>query len=74
MRSVRVLDLFAGMGGLSLGFAGVLGRDAVRGIDLWSRAVAAYGENVGRAVQMNLSREEPDGDPDVIVGGPPCRP
>jgi len=71
---VRVLDLFAGMGGFSLGFAGVLGRDAVTGIDLWPRAMDAYGENVGHAVQMDLSREEPDGDPDVIIGGPPCRP
>jgi DNA (cytosine-5)-methyltransferase 1 len=71
---VRVLDLFAGMGGLSLGFAEALGRGAVTGIDAWPRAVAAYGENVGRAVLLDLSREEPDGDPDVIVGGPPCRP
>lgn len=73
-RGVRVLDLFAGMGGLSLGFAEVLGRGAVTGVDAWPRAAAAYGENVGRAALLDLSREEPEGDPDVIIGGPPCRP
>jgi len=69
-----VLDLFAGMGGLSLGFAEALGPGAVTGADAWPRAAAAYGANVGRAVLVDLSRDDPGGDPDVVVGGPPCRP
>lgn len=70
--SPLVLDLFCGMGGLSLGF-----RDAgyeVRGYDAEKHAVAAYAANVGVAQVMNLRAELPSDRPAVLVGGPPCRP
>lgn len=67
-----VVDLFAGMGGLSLGFqqAGY----QVHGYDAERHAVATYAANVGDASLMNLRDQLPDEAPAVLVGGPPCRP
>jgi DNA (cytosine-5)-methyltransferase 1 len=71
----RVLDLFSGMGGFSLGFSRLLGRNAVTGVDSWDRAVAAYSANVGEAVRGDLRDWSVSrGDYDVVIGGPPCRP
>lgn len=67
-----VVDLFAGMGGLSLGFKKFGFR--VRGFDAERHAVASYAANVGPARLMNLREELPDEQPAVLVGGPPCRP
>ena len=74
---LKVLDLFCGMGGLSLGFA-LAGLGPVEGHDIWPRAVATYNLNLRRlgcrAEVTDLTRRAPKGDFDVVVGGPPCQP
>lgn len=70
----RVLDLFAGCGGLSLGFecAGF----STFGFEMNPHAAATYSKNlVGACTQKVLSiGEDFDFEPDVIIGGPPCQP
>ena len=70
---MKVLDLFSGAGGLSLGF-----REAgfeVTGVDISPDAVKTYRYNkIGKAIRLDLSRRAVNGDYDVIMGGPPCRP
>jgi len=70
---MKVLDLFCGMGGLALGFSerGF----HVTGVDMNRTALETFNRNgLGLAVRKDLSSEYVDGDFDVIVGGPPCRP
>ena len=69
----RVVDLFSGCGGLSLGFMRA-GFDVIAGFDSWQPAVETYNRNFPHAVQLaelDLHTELPDAD--VIVGGPPCQ-
>lgn len=67
-----VVDVFSGMGGLSLGFkqAGF----AVQGYDHNEHAVSTYRLNVGECKKLDLGAETPRISTDVLVGGPPCRP
>lgn len=69
-----VLDLFAGCGGLALGFE-VLGLRTV-GYELVPAACATYRANL-RAVchELTLTPETQfDCTPAVVIGGPPCQP
>ena len=72
------MDLFCGMGGFSLGFALALDGASIRGIDVNQRAVETYNLNLARfncrAEEGDLLTWEPDGEYDVVVGGPPCQP
>ena len=70
--SLKVLDLFCGAGGLSLGFW-TSGFDVV-GMDWNPDAVESYMLNLGEAhcVDVNHSQTMPAAD--VIVAGPPCQP
>lgn len=79
MESVRVVDLFAGAGGLSLGLRRA-GFDIVGAFDSWDVAVDAYRQNVGEHVHLVDLRDivavcpkVMDLHPDLIVGGPPCQ-
>jgi site-specific DNA-cytosine methylase len=66
-------DLFAGCGGLALGFeaAGM----ETRGFEMKPEAVATYNLNLGdRCRETKLSVGDPDGPADVVIGGPPCQP
>ncbi|CAM6053904.1 unnamed protein product, partial [Sphagnum tenellum] len=72
-----VVDLFCGVGGLSLGLQEA-GFDIVAAYDFWDKAVETYNKNFNHpAFQFDLSDHEKaatlvaEYKPDVIVGGPP---
>ena len=69
-----VLDLFAGCGGLALGFESV-GFTTI-GFEMDADACATYNRNLhGVCHQVVLNRESNLGPKaDVIIGGPPCQP
>jgi DNA (cytosine-5)-methyltransferase 1 len=75
---VRVLDLFCGMGGLSLGIALALEDAEVHGVDIDLHAVDTYNMNLQRlgcrAERADLLTWPIDGGYDIMVGGPPCQP
>lgn len=75
---MRVLDLFSGCGGLSLGFQQA-GFEVVAAFDNWKEACRVYAANFDHPVfQVDLSSIA-DTDiftkwkPDMIIGGPPCQ-
>ena len=73
-RKFAVIDLFAGCGGMALGFESV-GFETV-GFEMLADACETYSTNLhGDCHQVFLEPEMDLGpDADVIVGGPPCQP
>jgi DNA (cytosine-5)-methyltransferase 1 len=70
---MKVLDIFCGAGGLADGFkrAGF----KVDGVDISEHAGRTYLLNkVGSFLKADLSCEIIDGDYEIIIGGPPCKP
>lgn len=68
-----VLDLFAGCGGLSLGFEAAGYRTI--GFEMDQFASSTYSKNLNgecSAIKLDLSFEYPKAD--IIIGGPPCQP
>ena len=78
MTDIRVVDLFAGCGGMSLGFQNA-GFRVVAAYDNWKPAVEIYSKNFthpifdldlgGRDAVNEISKHRTE----VIIGGPPCQ-
>lgn len=75
---MKVVDLFCGCGGLSLGFMNA-GFDIVAAYDNWGYAYETYKENfdhptfnIDLSIPDNYSHIEQHGA-DMIIGGPPCQ-
>jgi DNA (cytosine-5)-methyltransferase 1 len=83
----RVLDLFAGCGGMSLGFEQA-GADVVAGLEVEAVRAKTHARNFHQgdprhAAPRDVTTQDPrayvtellgrDGQVDVIVGGPPCQ-
>lgn len=76
---MKTVDLFAGCGGLSLGFQ-KQGFDIVAAFEWWDAAVECYRANFNHPlIQMDLSDtdraicEIRKFSPEIIIGGPPCQ-
>ncbi len=79
-QTIRILDLFAGAGGLSAGFAKADPRfTSVAAVEMDPFAAASYALNHPEAdvfalpIERWLDEHEISGGVDVIVGGPPCQ-
>lgn len=72
-RRLSVLDLFAGVGGLSLGFSSH--GFGVTGIDKEPVAQAVFERmQIGSFQLLDLADDLPTVKADIVIGGPPCRP
>ena len=76
---MKCVDLFAGSGGLTLGFEAA-GYEVVAAYECWDAAIECYRSNFDHPViKRDLSdssaaaREIAKFEPDVIMGGPPCQ-
>lgn len=76
---MRVVDVFCGCGGLSLGLQNA-GFEVISGFDNWAKAVNVYNENFDHTcfLQDLSNRKETvklisSLNHDMIVGGPPCQ-
>lgn len=79
-RTIRILDLFAGAGGLTAGFHEASDRfRSVAAVELDPAAATSYRETFAQAdvftgpIQDWLVRADMPADVDVVVGGPPCQ-
>lgn len=76
----RTIDLFAGCGGLTLGFQNA-GFEIISAFDNWKPAIEIYRKNFAShpIVEVDLGSKNIDMEkfralsPDVIIGGPPCQ-
>lgn len=79
MRKFRVIDLFSGCGGISLGFKNTDKVDIVGAIDFDKAACETYSKNFPEAKvicgDINQISVESTGfsNIDIIIGGPPCQ-
>lgn len=69
---LRVLDLYCGAGGLSLGFS-AHGFEVI-GIDRAIDPVNTYMRNLGIAWLADLQSHDDLPEADIIIAGPPCQP
>jgi len=75
---MRVIDLFSGCGGMSLGFQNA-GFEIVAAYDNWQPAIDIYQRNFQHPIfKKDLSTEDVVSElkgysPDMIIGGPPCQ-
>ncbi|MEZ4630484.1 MAG: DNA cytosine methyltransferase [Deinococcales bacterium] len=76
---MRCVDLFAGCGGLSLGFEKA-GFEVVAAFDNWQPAIEVYRKNFAHPmIDQDLGCESDASEkikafaPDLVMGGPPCQ-
>lgn len=76
---MRIVDLFAGCGGMSQGF-GQAGHEVVAAFEYWDDAIKCYKANFEHPVfRQDLSQFQESAkliaefQPDIIIGGPPCQ-
>lgn len=76
---MRAVDLYAGCGGLSMGFINA-GFDVVAAYDNWDEAIECYRANFSHPIyKLDLSLVEEaskkisEWKPEIIIGGPPCQ-
>lgn len=78
MTSRKVVDLFCGIGGMSLGFQNA-GFEIVAAFDKWKPALAIYQDNFSHMALEKDLFDPAAGTmikelaPDIIIGGPPCQ-
>ncbi|ELZ14050.1 modification methylase XorII [Natrinema thermotolerans DSM 11552] len=84
MTTPKVVDLFSGVGGLSLGISEA-GADVVLAVDNNEKALEAYNSNFPDKITKNLDLSTADQDDilsntgitkeevDIVTGGPPCQ-
>jgi DNA (cytosine-5)-methyltransferase 1 len=74
---LKVLDLFAGCGGLAFGFDSTRLFSTVLGVEMDADAAATFGLNIRCAIEARPIEEVRSfggQEIDVVVGGPPCQP
>lgn len=76
---MKCVDLFAGCGGLSLGFINA-GIEVVAAIDNWDKSVEVYNDNFDHTCYLHDLTDEKGAieiinkyKPHMIAGGPPCQ-
>lgn len=76
---MKVVDLFCGCGGMSLGFS-LAGHEVLAGFDNWDKAIDVYRANFNHPVfKADLNDVDNSVElirsygPDMIIGGPPCQ-
>lgn len=79
LNKLTVIDLFAGCGGMSLGFQNA-GFEIAAAFDHWDVAIDHYHQNFNHPIyklDLGLPEIEPETfaqfDPFMIIGGPPCQ-
>jgi DNA (cytosine-5)-methyltransferase 1 len=83
LKSINVIDLFCGCGGMSKGLTDA-GLNIIAGIDVWDKAINSYKKNFHhQAICEDLTKLPPEKfndmynkenkNVDLIVGGPPCQ-
>lgn len=77
--NLRTVDLFAGGGGLSLGFSNA-GFNVIAAFDNWAPAISLYSLNFKThpIIKLDLASHKAENvirefSPEIIVGGPPCQ-
>lgn len=76
---MRIVDLFAGCGGMSRGFENA-GYDVVAAFELWETAAECYEQNFDHPIFRQDLSEPCEAEkiirtyaPEMIIGGPPCQ-
>jgi DNA (cytosine-5)-methyltransferase 1 len=77
-QKIKVVDLYSGCGGMSLGFQNA-GFEIVSAYDNWQPAVDVYRRNFKHPIHkkdlsdLSILKELKSFNADIIIGGPPCQ-